>query len=72
MTTDRISQQIKLKDGRSLGYAEYGSPDGKPIFYFHGFPGSRIDWLLCDAANSAAKLRGLKDKQVFSMIDAAL
>ena len=28
---DRINQQIALKDGRSLGYAEYGAPEGKPI-----------------------------------------
>ena len=32
-----------LKDGRQLGYAEYGDPEGKPILYFHGFPGSRLE-----------------------------
>lgn len=31
-----------LKDGRSLGYIEYGNSDGIPIFLFHGTPGSRI------------------------------
>ncbi|MFC1845981.1 alpha/beta fold hydrolase [Chloroflexota bacterium] len=50
MTTDRTNQQIKLKDGRSLGYAEYGSPDGKTILCFHGFPGSRLDWMYFDDA----------------------
>ncbi len=34
---------ITLKDGRQLGFAEYGSPDGKPIFFFHGLPGCRLD-----------------------------
>ncbi|MBI2792218.1 MAG: alpha/beta hydrolase [Gammaproteobacteria bacterium] len=34
---------LQLKDGRILGYAEYGDPKGKPIFYFHGFPGSRLE-----------------------------
>ena len=53
---DRINQQIELKDGRSLGYAEYGAPDGKPVFYFHGFPGSRLDWPFSDADDSAAQL----------------
>ncbi|MFC1970612.1 alpha/beta fold hydrolase [Chloroflexota bacterium] len=53
---DRINQQIELKDGRSLGYAEYGAPDGKPIFYFHGFPGSRLDWPFSDANDSAKQL----------------
>lgn len=32
---------ISLRDGRKLGYAEYGDPHGKPIFFFHGLPGSR-------------------------------
>lgn len=56
MVTDRTNQQIKLKDGRSLGYVEYGNPEGKPVFYFHGFPGSRLDWLLSDFDDSAAGL----------------
>lgn len=34
---------VVLTDGRQLGYAEYGDPNGKPIFYFHGLPGSRLD-----------------------------
>ncbi len=34
--------RIKLRDGRKLGYAEYGDPKGKPAFYFHGWPGSRF------------------------------
>lgn len=34
---------IKLTDGRQLGFAEYGDPSGIPIFYFHGFPGSRLE-----------------------------
>lgn len=43
MDDKNTSQQIKLQDGRVLGYAEYGSPEGLPVFYFHGFPGSRLD-----------------------------
>ena len=56
MATDNTSKTIKLKDGRLLGYAEYGNPEGKPVFYFHGFPGSRLDWPLSDADGSAAQL----------------
>ena len=56
MARDNTSRTIKLKDGRMLGYAEYGAPEGKPVFCFHGFPGSRLDWLLCDADDSAAEL----------------
>ena len=33
---------ITLRDGRQLAYAEYGDPHGKPIFFFHGTPGSRL------------------------------
>jgi pimeloyl-ACP methyl ester carboxylesterase len=38
----RRSQTIKLSDGRTLGYAEYGDPDGLPLIFFHGTPGSRL------------------------------
>jgi pimeloyl-ACP methyl ester carboxylesterase len=34
---------ISLPDGRSLAFAEYGDPQGQPLFFFHGFPGSRYD-----------------------------
>lgn len=47
---DETSDKLTLPDGRKLGYAQYGSPTGKPIFYQHGLPGSRIE---------AARLHGL-------------
>jgi len=34
---------ISLPDGRRLAFAEYGDPQGQPLFFFHGFPGSRYD-----------------------------
>jgi pimeloyl-ACP methyl ester carboxylesterase len=37
-TSDRV---LSLRDGRALGYAEYGDPHGKPVLFFHGLPGSR-------------------------------
>jgi pimeloyl-ACP methyl ester carboxylesterase len=36
-------RQITLPDGRTLGFAFYGAPRGTPIFYFHGFPSSRLE-----------------------------
>lgn len=39
MTNDKI---IILSDGRKLGYAEYGDLRGKPLFFFHGWPSSRL------------------------------
>jgi len=32
-----------LPDGRTLSYAEYGIPDGKPLLFFHGTPGCRLE-----------------------------
>ncbi len=34
---------VRLRDGRRLGWAEYGDPDGHPVLYFHGWPGSRVE-----------------------------
>ena len=44
--------QLRLQDGRSLGYAEYGDPGGKPVFFFQGTPSSRL--LHPDTAVTAA------------------
>lgn len=43
MLSDQLNQAITLKDGRTLGYAQVGDPNGKPVFHFHGWPGSRLD-----------------------------
>jgi len=54
---DRTAQTITLRDGRTLGYAEYGDPNGKPLFWFHGFPGCRLDGKLVEEAAAAADVR---------------
>lgn len=51
------AQTMTLPDGRTLGYAEYGDPKGKPIFYFHGFPGSRVEARLMNDQATARKAR---------------
>ena len=57
MAADSTNQQIKLNDGRMLGYAEYGASEGKPVLYFHGHPGSRLDWPgIVDLDNAAVEL----------------
>lgn len=33
---------ITLDDGRVLAFAQYGDRNGKPLFYFHGWPASRL------------------------------
>jgi pimeloyl-ACP methyl ester carboxylesterase len=47
--SDLLSQSFRLPDGRTLTYAEYGSSGGKPVFYFHGQSGSRLEPALLDA-----------------------
>ncbi len=34
---------IRLPDGRSLGVSEFGDPAGRPVFYMHGWPASRLE-----------------------------
>ena len=40
---EREEKTIFLEDGRRLAYADLGDPKGKPVFYFHSFPGSRLE-----------------------------
>jgi pimeloyl-ACP methyl ester carboxylesterase len=56
-TNLRYSQIITLKDGRKLGYAEYGVPTGFPVLGFHGTPGSR---LMMKVVENAALVNGVR------------
>ncbi|PVH91920.1 alpha/beta hydrolase fold protein [Periconia macrospinosa] len=42
-TDNDSSDTLTLPDGRKLGYAQYGSLMGRPIFFLHGLPGSRLE-----------------------------
>lgn len=56
-TPQRVEGQVRLPSGRRIGYAEYGDPAGRLVFYFHGTPGARIEaGLIADEA-AAAGLR---------------
>lgn len=45
-TTPITDAIIRLRDGRTLGYAQVGQRDGRPLFYFHGHQSSRLEVLL--------------------------
>lgn len=53
-----IEGTIVLPDGRRLGFAEFGVPAGKPVFWFHGTPGARRQ--IPPEARVAAHRRGVR------------
>jgi pimeloyl-ACP methyl ester carboxylesterase len=46
---NETSAVIALQDGRQIGYAQYGDPNGKPVICLHGIIGSRLENFLFDA-----------------------
>ncbi|WP_455383326.1 alpha/beta fold hydrolase [Salinispira pacifica] len=46
-----------LPDGRRLGYAEFGDPAGRPFFFLHGWPGTRIEASLLRATAAERGIR---------------
>jgi len=45
---------LTLKDGRKLAFRRYGRRDGRPLYFFHGFPGCRLQAALVHAQAEAA------------------
>jgi len=54
----KVEGTVVLQDGRRLGFAEFGKPDGKPILWFHGTPGARRQ--IPPEARRAAEIRGVR------------
>jgi pimeloyl-ACP methyl ester carboxylesterase len=50
-------RRIRLSDGRRLGYAEYGDPNGRPVLFFHGFGTSRV---ICPPDDNLARSVGAR------------
>jgi len=48
---------IKLSDGRTLAYLESGDPNGRPVFFFHGGPGSRLEGQIYSDLNQKLGIR---------------
>ena len=49
--------QVRLDDGRALGYREIGPPGGQILLYFHGGLGSRLEWPLNESLLERQNLR---------------
>ncbi len=43
LSDPRTLETVELRDGRTLAYALFGVPEGRPVLYFHGYPGSRLE-----------------------------
>lgn len=54
---ERCSQTLTLPDGRELGYAEWGHPEGYPLLFFHGFPTSRLEGWPADKLGIRHRIR---------------
>lgn len=56
------SSTLTLSDGRKIGYAQYGDPNGKPIIVLHGILGSRLENALFDtnARELGARIIGIE------------
>jgi pimeloyl-ACP methyl ester carboxylesterase len=48
---------VQVRDGRGVGFAEWGDPAGPPVLAFHGGPGSRLLATGCEHAASELGLR---------------
>ena len=54
---DQTRLMSTLEDGTKVSYAQYGDPRGRPLIFFHGWPGSRLQARIFDAP---ARLCGIK------------
>ena len=54
----RAEGSVPLPDGRALGFAEYGVPDGRLVVWHHGLPGGRRQ--IPPAARLAARDLGVR------------
>jgi len=48
---------VSLPDDRTVAYTEYGSPDGTPVLFLHGTPGSRR---LAELFDTTARSHGIR------------
>lgn len=68
--TDMDAEKLLLNDGRHLAWQVFGDPVGSPVFYCHGFPGSRLDGaLVAHAARSTGVRLIAADRPGFGLSD---
>ena len=63
---------IQLSDGRTLAYLDTGNPESRPVFYFHGGPGSRLEGLVFDELNQQLGIRMIAPDRPGHRLSAAI
>ena len=48
---------VRLSDGRTLSWTEYGDPNGEPLFFHHGIPSSRVAAAVMEPGAARAGVR---------------
>ena len=48
---------VRLTDGRTLSWTEYGDPNGEPLFFHHGIPSSRVAAAVMEPGAARASIR---------------
>jgi len=64
---------LYLRDGRRVGFPACGKASGRPVFYCHGFPASRLEVILADriAVQKGIRLIGV-DRPGYGLSDDSL
>ena len=57
MRHSKLDQTITLDDGRVLGFAESGDPQGIPLFLFHGLNSSRLEVIIANESMFRSSIR---------------
>jgi len=64
------SMHICLSDGRKVAYSEFGDTQGFPVFFFHGWPGARLQGAVTDRSARSLGIRIISpDRPGFGLSD---
>ena len=56
-----VDKSFQLKDGRTLGYADLGDPEGTPLLYIHSSVGYRLEPQMWDNLFTKNKIRTISE-----------
>lgn len=72
LATIPVTRQAKFRDGRRLAFCQSGDPNGRPVFFLHGFPGTRLFRHPDDALTASLGIRLITiDRPGFGLSDGA-